>query len=245
MLELLRAHGRVYELVPSGQAPRMARVPALRGAQPKALRFGTLPEALRFVRDLVARDAGRLHHLRRAVQARDLASDDEVIEALARALVTARLIVHEQPEPRPVIHHRRAEVVEERGVLAAEEIDFIDGAIEAAAPPDELEPSIAGQMEPDELEPYLGEEPLPQREVDFRVAQAGVLREAAQNGAPFCEECEKAKQELLAEEPADEVAHVDAAAQAQAMRDAAAKGTPFCEECEKAKKKQQQQQGSA
>jgi AcrR family transcriptional regulator len=259
MLDLLRAHGRIYELVPSGGAPQMGRVPALRGAQPKLLRFSGMPEALRFVRDLIRRDAGRMRDLRRALLARPIASDDEVLEELARALVTGRVRLHEQPEARAIIYYEGSEIAEEQGVLAPEDDDFIDGAIEAEAPPDELEPAIAAEMEPDELEPYIGEEPLPQRDVEVGPDQINVLRAAAQTGAPFCEECEKAKQEAenaakakptpaaapppaAAEPPPVDAAaqpqNVNEAAQTASMKDAAAEGAPFCEECAKAEQEE-------
>jgi len=64
---------------------------------------------------------------------------------------------------------------------------------------------------------------------------AQVLKEAAQNGTPFCEECAKPKPQpapVKAPEPeATLPADVDAAAVAQALRDAAETGVPFCAEC--------------
>jgi len=90
---------------------------------------------------------------------------------------------------------------------------------------------------------------------------ASVLTEAAQEGAPFCEVCEKAKAEEAAaaaaaapkpaaaaspapatKPPAPPPAAatfpptLDAAAVAQGLQNAAEKGTPFCAECEKARR---------
>jgi hypothetical protein len=89
--------------------------------------------------------------------------------------------------------------------------------------------------------------PLPESQVEEPAddsidapAQVAALKEAARDGTPFCEECEKAR---LREEAAaaaartataDPFAATDVAAQAEAMRAAAAAGVPFCEECAKA-----------
>jgi len=89
-----------------------------------------------------------------------------------------------------------------------------------------------------------------------QAAQAQALQRAAISGAPFCEECEKARQELLAQqqlqqpqpapapakkqtpvesgEPGQFPAGHDQDAQARVLEAAAAEGVPFCEECEKA-----------
>jgi hypothetical protein len=73
-------------------------------------------------------------------------------------------------------------------------------------------------------------------------AQVAVMLQAAHEGVPFCEECEKARLEedaASATAPASVVAPayagVDVPAQAAVMREAAAAGSPFCEECEKAR----------
>jgi hypothetical protein len=68
-------------------------------------------------------------------------------------------------------------------------------------------------------------------------AQVAVLRQAARDGTPFCEECEKARLDGLALDeaaPPDPFAATDTAAQAEVMRAAALDGIPFCEECDKA-----------
>jgi hypothetical protein len=71
------------------------------------------------------------------------------------------------------------------------------------------------------------EEPL--RDDLDQVAMAEVLREAAKEGVPFCEECEKAKRKR--QPPPDDVARLDQAEQAATLTRAAQMGTPFCEEC--------------
>jgi hypothetical protein len=89
-------------------------------------------------------------------------------------------------------------------------------------------------------------EPLSAREVEEppddridAVAQALALRQAAQDGLAFCEECEKAQAEFedLPPEP-EPFASTDVAAQADALRQAAVDGVPFCEECERARREQ-------
>ena len=87
-----------------------------------------------------------------------------------------------------------------------------------------------------------------------QAAQAQALQQAARTGAPFCEECEKARLALLAQQqsaPAPKKAppvsedeerfpvNHDQDAQARALEAAAVDGVPFCEECEKARKAQQ------
>jgi hypothetical protein len=91
------------------------------------------------------------------------------------------------------------------------------------------------------------------------IAQAQALKDAAQVGRPFCEECAKASQARITvappstpsaapdaapgpPEPAPTFnADNDAPAQAQALKEAAETGAPFCAECEKAKKEMQAQ----
>jgi hypothetical protein len=68
-------------------------------------------------------------------------------------------------------------------------------------------------------------------------AQAAALLQAARDGTPFCEECEKARLAELAaaKVPPDPYVDTDVAAQAAALQQAAADGVPFCEECERAR----------
>lgn len=95
------------------------------------------------------------------------------------------------------------------------------------------------------------EEPEGFPEDHDQAAQAQALQQAAKTGAPFCEECEKARLALLAQqqqpppvakttppstgEPGQFPANHDQAAQARALEGAAVDGVPFCEECEKAR----------
>jgi hypothetical protein len=78
--------------------------------------------------------------------------------------------------------------------------------------------------------------------------QARVLVGAAQRGAPFCEECERAKQEARAaatsprpvyqpppRDPPTLSSKSDAAAQARTLVAASQRGAPFCQECERAR----------
>ena len=83
-------------------------------------------------------------------------------------------------------------------------------------------------------------------------SQAQTLADAADDGAPFCEECERARQQLASSPPPAQApapipppppppeksfpsANHDAKAQAKTLSEAAASGVPFCEECEKAR----------
>ena len=83
-------------------------------------------------------------------------------------------------------------------------------------------------------------------------SQAETLADAAEDGVPFCEECERARQKLASSTPPPAQtpaaipppsppeksfpANHDAVAQAKSLSDAAKSGIPFCEECEKARK---------
>ncbi len=85
-------------------------------------------------------------------------------------------------------------------------------------------------------------------------SQAETLASAAENGSPFCEECERAAREqaaatsmLASPSPQPPVpapaetsfpANHNAAAQARTLTDASAAGVPFCEECEQARQQQ-------
>jgi hypothetical protein len=98
------------------------------------------------------------------------------------------------------------------------------GDEEAIAPAPELPWDAPSPMEP----VALVEEAMPPASTDMQL-QAQALREAAREGVPFCEECEKLKKA----KEADEAARLDQAAQAATLRRAAETGTPFCAECEK------------
>jgi hypothetical protein len=59
------------------------------------------------------------------------------------------------------------------------------------------------------------------------LAVAQVLKDAARDGVPFCEECMKSAMQEYSTFPAS----LDASAVAQVLKDAARDGVPFCEEC--------------
>ncbi len=96
-----------------------------------------------------------------------------------------------------------------------------------------------GAQQPEALDDALA--PMSLREVDEPAndnldvpAQVAVMKDAARDGTPFCEECEKARLAALEDAP-EPFADTDVPAQAAAMRSAAEDGAPFCEECEKAR----------
>ena len=81
------------------------------------------------------------------------------------------------------------------------------------------------------------------------LALARILKGAAEQGIPFCEECEKARQakpvRKSVEPPPPAAApalveestcspSVEVTALVQVLKNAAKRGVPFCEECEKA-----------
>lgn len=166
------------------------------------------PARMRRLRELLGLQshAGQASHM----------TDAEVVERLATQITAHRLYVYAEPIRRATI-------------------------------------AVAEQPQTEEA---LGPAPLPAAEepVDDTLdvpAQVAVMREAAREGKPFCEECEKARLDAasaasgkaplpaLAESAptpaADPYADTDVAAQAATMRSAAQDGTPFCEECEKAR----------
>jgi len=64
-------------------------------------------------------------------------------------------------------------------------------------------------------------------------AMAQALKDAAEKGAPFCEECAKAAAEQQASPAPEPEVDIDPAT-AAVLREAAQDGVPFCEECVKA-----------
>ncbi|APR83456.1 Hypothetical protein A7982_08805 [Minicystis rosea] len=100
--------------------------------------------------------------------------------------------------------------------------------LEGEEPP--APPPLWRAPEPEKEAPAPIEEALPPEEVDG-LAQARALILAAQSGAPFCEQCVRAKAEP------EDTRDLDQAAQARALTEAAKDGTPFCEPCAKAKKR--------
>lgn len=119
---------------------------------------------------------------------------------------------------------------------------------EAEPPPEAPEP-VSQRAEVVEEEP----EGFPPNH--DQAAQAQALQQAAKAGAPFCEECEKARQAQLPRQPppapvvtttpaetgdpGEFPASHDRDAQARALESAAVEGVPFCEECEKARQVQE------
>jgi hypothetical protein len=71
------------------------------------------------------------------------------------------------------------------------------------------------------------------------LGQVAALRQASRLGAPFCEECERARRQVQA--PAELPVFstdLDAVLQARTLREAAAAGIPLCEECVRAARQQ-------
>jgi uncharacterized Zn-binding protein involved in type VI secretion len=86
-------------------------------------------------------------------------------------------------------------------------------------------------------DPQIGEEEVEKR-VDGE-AQAKTLETASEDGTPFCEECERAAEELKEEErkyEEEEAPAKEDEEQVEALENASRDGTPFCEECERARK---------
>ncbi|MBX9600914.1 MAG: hypothetical protein K2X35_07920 [Bryobacteraceae bacterium] len=87
--------------------------------------------------------------------------------------------------------------------------------------------------------PAPGEAPSPESpedtfsDVHDPLGQVAALRRASRLGAPFCEECERARRQVavLPQEVPVFSPGLDAALQAHTLRAAAAAGIPFCEEC--------------
>jgi hypothetical protein len=118
---------------------------------------------------------------------------------------------------------------------------------------DELPIPVANAPAPAPPAPEPQEQPTLGPDSDAQ-AQAQVLKNAAEDGVPFCEECAKkaaaaeAASKAVApqpEPPAPEPTlgqNNDAAAQAQVLRDAAQSGAHFCEICERMARQAQQSQ---
>jgi hypothetical protein len=182
-------------------------------------RLGTRPEDVRCLRHMLA------YRLAAPVSRLD---DFEVLDQLAHLLAAGQLRLAALP----------------RENLAAR-----DGAAEQkpALPP----PNAARRAAPEEVQRPV-EPPTFSDALDAELL-AAAMKEAARQGVPFCEECEKAKlanerrqaAEAAASKPAAPPAPpvgeamfseaVDAELLATAMKEAARQGVPFCEECEKAK----------
>jgi hypothetical protein len=117
-------------------------------------------------------------------------------------------------------------------VVAYEEAD--DSAKDIAALVQTASPAAASQAVPpvlDDLE--IESEPTLSGNTDS-VAMAQALKDAAESGAPFCEECAKAAARQAAPPPAQEAEVEIDPATAMVLKNAAVDGVPFCEECAKA-----------
>ena len=186
--------------------------------------------------------------LTRALPGRDLsrAPRGELMMLLAREVAAGRLRVAARP-PRRVL-------------------DIPVGAA-SSAPPPAAPPARVTESTPADTQPApaaaapAAEEAADDPETNTDVqAQAETLKQAAQNGTPFCEECEKLRKAREAEAaqaepaaapqpepappppPADFPDH-DTEAQAAVMTAAAEDGTPFCEECERLRKQREEELG--
>jgi hypothetical protein len=210
MSGVLRAHGQLYVLSSSGAD----EFPGLSG-EGRPLRFRDARTALLFLRDVVAADRDALANLRRLLGRRRVPAwtlrldADGVLAALAARLASSELTIRVLTAPRTNYH-------------------FPDPVVVSVPAPRPIPRPAPAQPR---IEPPP---PAPQAEFENVEAQVVALREAAHSGAPFCEECEKARLEA-AQDPGD-FAAVDAEAQAEALALAAESGAPFCEECEKARK---------
>jgi hypothetical protein len=228
---------RGYLIVPRARSggvpdePRAAREPLVFRDQASALAFLSrhTPQATR-ARSLLAA------HSNMPVE---LLNDFEVRDALADLLARRRLLVFELQRRQSSLPDDEAEETPGPAPLGAEEtLLWIDVEV---APPALL--FLQTEVEPP---PYEAPPLEPPYSVDPK-AQVAALKAASARGAPFCEECEKAKREQAAAKAKEEAAEdpVDAPAQAAALKTASARGAPFCEECEKAKREQAAAQAAA
>jgi hypothetical protein len=170
-----------------------------------------------FFRSLKANPAA-MNAVRRMLNPPAGESDEVLLEKLARMVESGRILV---------------------GMHQSNYGGIIAGADEAAPP--ENRPAADQSAGPAAVE----EEPTFPPNHD-QLAQAAALRQAARAGAPFCEECEKAKRApaplpRVAPPPAEPTFSqpVDAAVQVETLSWAAQSGVPFCEVCE------QQSRGAA
>lgn len=205
MVRTFEQVGNAYEVTPRrrpGATPLRLNLHAARRLLAVPMRD---PARMRRLREL-------LGHQSHGGQASQM-TDAEVIERLATQITAHRLYVYVEPL--------------RRATNTVAEQPQTEEALGPAPPPAVEEPAD------DTLD-------VP--------AQVAVMREAAREGKPFCEECEKARLEAAsgmgpvpalaapAPTPASEpFADTDVAVQAATMRAAAQDGTPFCEQCEKAR----------
>lgn len=190
----------------------ISRVPAARAARARRLTFRDERAALLFLRQLVAVDGEGYARVRRLLREQRFATralrfdDDSVLHTLAAHIASSELLVHATDEP--LVRYHFPEPVEEAAPAPIE--------VAAVAPEPEPPP------------------PVTPAEFEDVEAQVAALRQAAEEGMPFCEECQKAR-EQAALEPSADFADTNEEAQVAALVAAAEEGVPFCEECEKAK----------
>ncbi len=174
---------QAFRIMAKGTVHAVCRWQDCRGCEPH--RFPDLSEAERWLRGFV-RDSTAMSGLRRIATACDdgvaaaIADDEDLCRRLACQFVTGHLRVCgvTMEKPRVLVTAGPPPAVEE-------------------APRPVPRPKPAPRVAP-EVEPSTFPESFD------AVAAAAVLRQAAQNGTPFCEECEKAKAwlkiELLGED---------------------------------------------
>lgn len=177
----------------------------------------------------MAKSAEGLAYLRAALRigtpdtTHESAEPAEIIEAVSKQLVSGRLILIAK---RPL----EADVPPVQGTSSSDSSS--SQSQDSAAEPAKSE--TASSKNSDEAAATEEAQDEAVADVD-QEEQAATLAAAAEDGAPFCEECAKAAAEQQAESD-DMPENIDAAAQAATLTAAAEEGAPFCEECEKAKK---------
>jgi hypothetical protein len=172
--------GRVYEVLGEVRAPAGGGS-ATRRFSPQGLgeRLRLDPDAARSLLGGSLGDREPRGELRRLLGARlscevvSRMSDGEVIDQIARRIGAGELRVYGMRALRRGYSFKAPDAVDE--AVGPDEVgqeELVVASIDAEAAPEELEPTV---------------------DVDA-AAQAATLRSAAQDGVPFCEECEKAKQ---------------------------------------------------
>jgi hypothetical protein len=139
-------------------------------------------------------------------------SDAEVLEQLAQRIASQHFRVYRTELEPHVFRFSPKEAADEGALGPAEQVkeELLDASMVGVALPLELEPAIGGAWEPQELDVELQATAKPEEleaglhadapsgpgedtESLDAAAQADTLRQAAAQGVPFCEECERAK----------------------------------------------------
>ena len=243
----VRLHDSLYAIVSPREVPFSRGVGLL--AQGATTSGGVRVElrdvelARQLFRRIVRRE-GASHRLRELLAVRlsrptvMLMTEDELIDQLARRVARSELHVYRAPlRTHEMIERETVEEVALGPAPEVEEIDLILGWVDGVEEP----PVLLGWAEPEEEPPALVGyvDAPPEEPAEYDEQQVATLKAAADEGAPFCEECAKASAELEAEQEDEEEAHeedeaaaaIDAKAQAGALKSAADDGVPFCEEC--------------